>query len=55
MSCPVDDRVCNGFNAGVAAFPRSASPIQAVSLGIAMGALALAFTIFLTRRVSCVI
>jgi hypothetical protein len=52
MSFPVDNWVCITYNDGVDVFPCSASPIQAVSLGIAMGALALAFTMFLSRRVS---
>ena len=53
-----DNWICIAFNGGKEAFPCSAGPMEAVSVSVATGALALLFTIYLTHKVNvgmCVI
>ena len=47
----LDNFLCIRYNNGESAFPCNASPIQAVSLGIAAGGIALIFTVFLMNKV----
>jgi Inorganic H+ pyrophosphatase len=49
----LENWLCLAYNDGEVGFPCSASAIEAVSLGLATGGLALLFTIFLTSKVCC--
>jgi hypothetical protein len=47
----LDNWLCLEYNDGVAAFPCSTSPIQAVSLGLAAGGVGLLMALWLTKKV----
>lgn len=47
----MDESLCIIYNDGVEAFPCNAGPMNAASLGLAAGGLALIFAMHLTRKV----